>query len=104
MGGLENGVGKAGFDEVFFDVALAVVVHEFAEDGVEDGGVDEMGCVVAEGGVDHVVSGFVSLTMGVCGGLGDYRPHLCFSRMKAWAYVIDGCYTLHNSVAIVWLG
>ena len=66
--GLEDGVGEAGFGEVFFDVALAVVVHEFAEDGVEDGGVDEVGDVVMEGGVDHVVSGFVSLTMGTWGG------------------------------------
>ena len=60
MGGLEDGVGKAGFNEVFFDVALAVVIHEFAEDGVEDGGVDEVGGVVAERGVDHVVSKIVS--------------------------------------------
>ena len=57
VGGLEDGVGEAGFDEVFFDVALAVVVHEFAEDGVEDGGVDEVGDVVVKRGVDHVVSG-----------------------------------------------
>ena len=27
VGGLEDGVCEAGFDEVFFDVALAVVVH-----------------------------------------------------------------------------
>ena len=60
VGGLEDSVGQAGFDEVFFDVALAVVVHEFAEDGVQDGGVDEVGDVVVEGGVDHVISRFVS--------------------------------------------
>ena len=60
MGGLEDGVGEAGFNEVFFDVALTVVVQEFAEDGVEDGGVDEVGDVVVARGVDHVVSRFVS--------------------------------------------
>lgn len=57
MGGLEDGVGEAGFNEVFFDVALAVMVHEFAEGGVQDGGVDEVGGVVVERGVDHVVAG-----------------------------------------------
>ena len=57
MRGLENGVGEAGFDEVFFDVALAVVVHEFAQHGVQDGGVDEVGDVVVERGIDHVVAG-----------------------------------------------
>ena len=57
VGGLEDGVREAGFDEVFFDVALAVVVQEFAEDGVQGGGVDEMGGVVVERGVDHVVAG-----------------------------------------------
>ena len=36
------------------------MVHEFAEDGVEDGGVDEVGGVVAERSVDHVVSKIVS--------------------------------------------
>ena len=102
MGGLEDGVGEAGFDEVFFDVALAVVVHEFAEDGVQDGGVDEVGDVVVEGGVDYIVSKIVSGLW--VWGVGSYRPYLRFSRMKAWAYVIDGCYTLHNPVAIVWLG
>ena len=60
MGGLEDGIGEAGFDEVFFDIALAVVVQQFAEDGVEDGGVDEVGDVVVTRGVDHVVSRFVS--------------------------------------------
>ena len=57
---LEDSVGEAGFDEVFFNVALAVVVQEFAEDGVEDGGVDEVGDVVVARGVDQVVSRFVS--------------------------------------------
>ena len=101
MGGLEDGVGEARFNEIFFDVALAVVVHEFAEDGVQDGGVDEVGDVVVEGGVDHVVSRIVSGLW--VRGVGDYRPYLRFSRMKARTDVIDGCYTLHNPVAIVWL-
>ena len=57
---LEDSVGEAGFNEVFFDVALTVVVQEFAEDGVEDGRVDEVGDVVVARGVDHVVSRFVS--------------------------------------------
>ena len=60
VGRLEDGVGEAGFDEIFLDIALAVVVQEFAEDGVEDGGVDEVGDVVVARGVDHVVPRFVS--------------------------------------------
>lgn len=41
--GLEDSVVETAFDEVLFDVALAVVVEEFAELGIEDGGVDEVG-------------------------------------------------------------
>ena len=70
MGGLEDGVWEAGFDEVFFDIALAFVVHEFAEDGVQDGGVDEVGDVVVERGVDHVVAGIRIVSRLLWVGLG----------------------------------
>ncbi len=69
---------------------------------MEDGGVDEVGGVVAERGVDHVVSKIVSW-LWVCGSE-DYRPYLRFSRMKARTHMIDGCHTLHNPVAIIWSG
>ena len=69
---------------------------------MEDGGVDEVGGVVAERGVDHVVSKIVSWLW--VRGVEDYRPYLRFSRMKPRAHMIDGCHTLHNPVAIIWLG
>ena len=67
---------------------LAVVVHEFAQDGMKDGGVDEVGGVVAERGVDHVVSKIVSWLW--VRGVEYYRPYLSFSRMEARAHMIDG--------------
>ena len=64
-GGLEDGVGEGGLDEALLDVALAVVVEEFAELGVQHAAEDEVfegGGVAARGvvecSVDHHVTYF----------------------------------------------
>ena len=56
MGGLEDGIGQAGLDQCFLNVALAVVVQEFAQGGVQDGGVDEVLDVIGQSRFDHVVT------------------------------------------------
>jgi hypothetical protein len=64
MSRLDDGVGEGGFDEGFFDVAFAVVVHEFAELGMEDGTIDEMlevGFAKGECGFDHILPNGVSI-------------------------------------------
>jgi hypothetical protein len=58
MRGLEDGVWEGGFGEGLFDIAFTVVVHEFAESGMEDRAVDELpevGFGEGECSFDHIL-------------------------------------------------
>ena len=86
MTGLEDRKGEAGFDQVFFYVALAVVIHQFAEDGMQHAAVDEVLDFGADGGVDHVIAYFF------------------FARVHCRTDVVDCGDVFFNSMAFSWLG
>ena len=54
MAELQDSVRHSRLYQSFFNVALAVVLEELAELGVDDGGEDEVLDFVVEGGFDHV--------------------------------------------------
>ena len=57
MTGLQNCVRYSGLYERLFDLALAVVLKDLAELGMEDGEEDEVLDFMVNGGVNHIFAG-----------------------------------------------